>query len=216
MNVIPTGIMADRHLADAVLGMATKAEAPERSYWKMISCRETEGYEGRSARILRMDPTKDWEWKTDPLSQTVKRLVEPFVHHYSHLTRVELLIQKPGEAVYCHKDRITGQIYNGIVSTVGFEEDWEKYGPVCNADPTQHEKQRFFGGRLSLGACGKSYILQSISSRPEKVYYHYDNQFFFLNEDVFHGADAVGFWRGVVFFDGIQNPEVMCRYYDSF
>lgn len=209
-----TNIFADQTLSDTVLELASTTGSPERSYWKMISCRLIEGYEydGRAARLFRMDPTKEWRWKDDELSQSVKTLVEPFIHHYSRLTRVELLIQKPGESVYCHKDRITGQVYDNCAAIGEYAADWHAHGKQCNADPLIHQQQHYLGGRLSLGKEGRSYILD-MDDKPKKSYYIINNEFFFLNEDVLHGADSVDFWRGVVFFDGIHNPEVMSKYY---
>ncbi len=214
MSVQLTRIDANQRLADYVLDLASKTESSERPYWKMISCRRIDGYEdGRALRIFRMDGTKKWEWKDDPLSRGVRHLVEPFVHHYTSLTRVMLLVQKPNEEVYCHTDRITGQEYAEGVCMGKYEDDWLKYRDQCNADPLQHQKQHYLGGRLSLGPVGLSYTLPILSS-PVKTYYQTENQFFFLNENVFHGADPVDYWRGVVFFDGIYNPEIMQKYYD--
>lgn len=211
MNYHLTNIFADQKLSDTVLELASMTASPERSYWKMISCRLLTGYEndGRAARLFRMDPTKEWKWKDDELSQTVKALVEPFVHHYSRLTRVELLIQKPGESVYCHKDRITGQSYDDGISIGTYAADWFRHAENCNADPLLHEQQHYLGGRLALGPEGRSYLMDN----QTKSYYTTKNEFFFLNEDALHGADSVDFWRGVVFFDGVHNPEVMKPYY---
>ena len=209
-----TTIEADADLAERVLTKGIAESTHERSYWKMFSCRHlSSGQDGQAARVFRMDPTKEYEWGDDELSQMVKTLVDPFLFHYDHLTRVELLIQKPGTEVYCHTDKITGQIYeDGMACPPRYKDVWEEHGPLCKADPWQHKKQHYLGGRLALGPQGRSYFMESLIP-PEKIYYATQNLFFFLQENLYHGAEPVDFWRGVVFFDGIHNPDVMKAYY---
>ncbi len=213
MNPVLTDLESDSDLAQHVLAQCIHTPTLERDYWKMFSCRTLgSAYSPREERIMRMDHTKTWEWHGDKLSQDVRRLVEPFTdRYYSHLTRVELLIQKPGNEVPCHKDRITGQQYGDFIAIRPFEDDWNRFNANCHADFRVHWKQHYLGGRLALGPQGLSYVL---NEPPRKTYYETASKFFFLNEDVLHGAEPVDFWRGVVFVDGIHNADAMEQFYD--
>ena len=205
-SLLSTNIYADKNLSDIILEkMKTSDLKPiiRKEHWISHTCRGVGGKYSPNDIVFRLDHTKEWSWFEDPMSLMVKELLEPFEKAYYHMTRVVLLIQRPGFAIPQHTDWITGQIYKNeeIYIRSNDIKPWFRFRNTCGANPYAHNKQYFYGGRLALGHQSHSYVVED----EQKKYYETGNEFFLLNETRTHGADAVDYWRGVVFIDGILN-----------
>lgn len=201
-----TNIHADKHLSDIILEeMKTSDSKPisRKEHWISHTCRGIGDTYSPNDIVFRLDHTKEWSWFGDPMSLMVKELLEPFEKAYDHMTRVVLLIQRPGFAIPQHTDWITGQIYKNdeVYIRPNDIKQWFGVREECKANPYAHENQHFYGGRLALGQQSHSYVVVD----GQKTYYETGNEFFLLDEKTPHGADSVDYWRGVVFVDGILN-----------
>lgn len=214
-----TEVRADRELREEVLVKLIELSEEEggihRSDLSIFHCRTVEGIPTSEQVVYRMDVAKNWEWRTDELSQMVRTLIDPFVHYYVKVTRVMCIAQIPGVALDTHVDHIAGQYYDygmnlGSHTTPDAMIELFRDGKL-QADPHLHEKQRYYGGRLFLQDENSSYYVED----GEKFYYHPENRFFFLRDAFEHGSDAQAAWRGFLYIDGMFRPDMMESIYDD-
>lgn len=143
---------------------------------------------GKWAFYNRLYPDVEWAWTDDACCETVRRVLRPLEPLIRRLTWVIVLLQVPGEAVPVHRDFVPG---------------------------TRHmsrEDNLFLSLKIPLSEHpdrpGQPYIIQD----GRKHHYSSKSRLFFLNESaVMHGADAVDYWRGVVFVSALWNVDEIRR-----
>jgi hypothetical protein len=176
-------------------------------------------HRGRWAYHNRYNPEIGWSW-CDPVSQA---LIEPYLRRlaglYRHITRVNVLIQRPGRELNAHRDLRAGEFYPDLqrpeLAWIG-NNHLRYIGDLWNASHAAevedglHRRQRYLTLKFPLSEreddVGQPFV------RLNGVTYVYDSKgrAFFLNEaQMEHGANPVSFHRGVVFVDGILNMDVL-------
>jgi hypothetical protein len=160
----------------------------------------------------RLNTSVNWGWVDNSASVKIKQILEPIVFYFSRLTRISLVVQIPGQNLPAHRDLVVGSEYAKMCSeelTLSGAKQLKFKGPKWYQQLNMtnlrdlHRDQLYLTLKVpiseDIGSCGRPFVIFN----GKKIYYSSDNQFFFINEvDLKHGADAVDFYRGVVFVDG--------------
>lgn len=166
--------------------------------------------------FYRLYPLAEWYWETNSVTPLIMPLAMEVEHLFTKMTRIKVFIQKPGEPIAAHRDLVPGNRYEHIGSE--YEARVGQYSGVYRGhrnlvmgENTRHRDQKYLNLKIPLSAQpdnpGKPFI---IAKDGERQYLMSDDNFYFLNEyDMFHGCDAVDFYRGVLFIDGILDMEAL-------
>jgi hypothetical protein len=168
---------------------------------------------GRLFYLLRLSEDVEWEWLEHPLTKRIQNILSPLSKALLKLNRVTIIVEVPGKNVPSHRDLIVGERYGNMISET--ETFWGDKNLRYHGDPWfsklrlplpsegQHKKQNYYGLRIPIsekpGDNGKPFVQ---SSSGERWYYNVGQNFFLLDEATMeHGAEAVGFYRGVIIVD---------------
>jgi hypothetical protein len=171
---------------------------------------------GRWYYYMRMNSRMGWVWNESPAASLVQKLLIPLEPYFKCFTRVSVLLQIPNSALPPHRDLVPFNEYDnmdnphftlkGDKKLTYLGEDWLTRDPK-NISDVSHVSQGYLNLKIPLSANPHSPGLPYIVYKGEKIYYNSQKKLLFLNEiDVEHGGDPVDFYRGVVFVDGIFNP----------
>jgi len=170
----------------------------------------------RWAYQCRLDDTLRWRWLDDDAERRITAILAPIAACFRLLTRVNILLQVPGQNLPAHRDLVAGNEYDGLASEAHWRpgprrlrytgDAWlEKVRPLANRS---HKDGGYFAVKIPLSERPDDPGLPYIVHGDQKWYYSTHDRVFFLNEyEVYHGSDAVDFWRGVIFVAGILDPE---------
>lgn len=166
--------------------------------------------------FYRLDPRAAWYWEDNGVALLVKPMIAEVGHLFTKVTRIKVFIQKPDMEIASHRDLMPGNNYRSIGGkykpTVGVFNGTFVGHPNLHVEPnTRHRDQKYLNLKIPLSADpgnpGKPFI---IDKDGQKEYLVSDDCFYFLNEyEIFHGCDAVNFYRGVIFVDGMLNMEAL-------
>lgn len=165
----------------------------------------------------RLDDDKKWEWLDLPIVPVVKDVLAPLERLYSRFTRVTVILQIPGRDIPAHRDLIPGDEYSRLADprytatgdqTMIFRGMDFFSSKKADFPKDRHRRQWYLNLKVPLSQKaddpGKPFILHG----GRKIHYSSGNKLFFLNEaEIYHGADPVDFYRGVLFVDGIFDLE---------
>jgi hypothetical protein len=174
---------------------------------------------GRWGYYARLDPDARWIWTESEASPLVRRLLEPVLPLYRRLTKVNVVLQIPGEALPRHRDLVYGNTYwlasphhwkSGPHRLTYEGEPWvQNVAPIHSAS---HEEGRYLCLKIPLSERPDDAGSPYADVEGQRHYYTSRNRFFFLNEaEMLHGAEPVTFWRGVVFVNGILDADAIRR-----
>lgn len=156
----------------------------------------------------RLDPNLEWEWMDTPITETVKRVLEPMLHLYTKLNRVLILVQKPGSAIPMHIDRVIKNDYD--------QEGYFVPGP--SADLPIHGENyhwsvnKYLALKFPLSELDGANGLPTVEFDGKQYCYDVGNNLFAINEiDILHGAGAVDYRRGVIFLDGLLDYDKLLK-----
>lgn len=183
---------------------------------------ETEAAPGQTfqrwAYQCRLDDTLQWRWLDDDAGRRIDAILAPLAACFQVITRVNINLQVPGQLLPAHRDLVAGLEYDGLESPLHWKpgphrvryvgEPWlEHVRPLANRD---HRATGYYAVKIPLSERAGDPGLPFIIHNREKYYYTTDDRVFFLNEyEMYHGADPVDFWRGVVFVAGVLDPAGM-------
>jgi hypothetical protein len=178
--------------------------------------------------LLRHDHRIQWQWETDDLSVLARDTLEPAImHFFKELTRVKILLQRPGVNLPAHRDITPGQTYDNMrYADRGILGDQQMVyrGPkwlndiIPAIESTLHADQAYYALKVPLdidNTVPRSYLLDMVDFVDDdyssnKIYYDHGGQPYWLNEySCLHGVDAGDEWRGVFFIDGILNMQAI-------
>ncbi len=169
----------------------------------------------RWAYQCRLDDTLQWRWLDADVGRRISAILAPLASCFQLITRVNINLQIPGENLPMHRDLVAGNEYDGLESETHWRpgtrrlryvgDPWlEKVRPLANRE---HKSGSYYAVKIPLSEHPDDPGLPYIIHDNIKRYYSTDNRVFFLNEyEVYHGADPVDFWRGVIFVAGILDP----------
>jgi hypothetical protein len=169
----------------------------------------------RWAYQCRLDDTLQWRWLDDEAGQRITAILAPIASVFQLITRVNINLQLPGQTLPMHRDLVAGNEYDGLDSATHWRpgdrrlryvgDPWlEQARPLANRD---HKAGGYYAVRIPLSERPDDPGLPYIVHDHTKMYYSTQDRVFFLNEyEVYHGADPVEFWRGVIFVAGILDP----------
>lgn len=170
--------------------------------------------------LFRHHPQSEWTWSEDFLSEQIKLLLQPYLNFFLHPTRVKIHLQVKNSDVFMHRDLSAGQKYflkNELSTELGPK--YIKYRMYPWVDLSDFELGRNedsycrYSLKIPISENRLNYGLQFIaepnSSELKKYRYTTNGNVYFLDESEFHGAEHVNHIRGLVFVDGILNPEVL-------
>ena len=169
----------------------------------------------RWAYHCRLDDTLQWRWLDEEAGRRVAAILTPLAACFQVITRVNINLQVPGQTLPAHRDLVAGNVYDGLESEAHWwpgphrvrytGEPWlEKVRPLANRD---HRAAGYYAVKIPLSERPGDPGLPYIKDSRGKHYYATDDRVFFLNEyEMYHGADPVDFWRGVVFVAGVLDP----------
>jgi hypothetical protein len=179
--------------------------------------------QGRFSYLARGMSELNWVWGDNAGVDNVRSLLSKLNGFLVNITRIAIIIQKPGYEVPTHRDLIVGSNYSNLKDSystflgsqelIYFGEDWfHKLLEIPKN--TYHSDQNYFGLRIPIsekpGENGRPYV---INEDGKKEYYDFGNNLFLLNEAHYgHGADPVDFYRGVIIVDGKLNLEHLDKY----
>lgn len=150
----------------------------------------------------RLDPETEWEWKNTPVTESVKNLMGRIDHLFINLHRVLLLVQKVGETIPLHTDKVIKNDYKDGYFAPGPADEFN----IKNTD--LHKQNRYMALKWPLTEISGDNGKPVIEVNGEKYFYDVGQNLFAINEvEISHGADAVSHRRGVIFIDGIFNWE---------
>lgn len=168
--------------------------------------------------LFRHDPRTRWNWNNEvPLTPLIQNLVRPYEQLFSFFSRVKVHIQKIGGNVPFHRDLTAGNFYQipdpcstalAVSGNIAYQMyPWVDLNDLPSAiqsnDPVD---KNAFSLKIPLSEDPLNYGKQTIYDGGE-FYYTTQGNAYLLNENCFHGSEAVSFMRGLVFIDGIINPE---------
>jgi hypothetical protein len=168
----------------------------------------------------RLDPQAKWIWTDSAAVPIVRRILEPVLPLYRLLTKVNVVLQIPGQLLGAHRDLVTGNVY-----------DLESpYTWRLGSTPMRYEGTPWLSNVAPIHSAShrddNAYLCLKIpiSERADdagnpffdlgrrRLYYTSRNRFFFINEvEMLHGAEPATFFRGVVFVNGILNMDEIRR-----
>ncbi len=170
--------------------------------------------------LFRHDPRTQWNWREEmPLTPLIKKIVAPYEKLFSFFSRVKIHIQRLNHTVHFHRDLTAGLEYQ-IINSLTTE--WADTKPIAyqmypwvdlnDLPPNSHESdpllRNAFALKIPLSENPENYGLQTIvDGRP--YYYTTQGNAYLLNENCYHGTQAVPFYRGLIFVDGIINPQAL-------
>jgi hypothetical protein len=169
----------------------------------------------RWAYQCRLDDTLQWKWLDEEAGQRIAAILAPIASCFQLITRVSINLQIPGENLPMHRDLVAGNEYDGLESATHWRpgphrlrymgDAWlEHVRPLANRE---HRANGYYAVRIPLSERADDPGLPYIVHDDIKYHYSTNGRVLFLNEyDVYHGADPVEFWRGVVFVAGILDP----------
>lgn len=169
------------------------------------------------AYFSRLDHGLEWEWVPGEASELVRELLAP-LSRLGRVTRVKAILPLPGARVPAHRDLIPGNEYDGLADAFSIAQGARRlrYQGVTWLPPAPATQAHRAAGYLSLkipiserpGDAGRPFVIMDGRRR----HYSSRGRLFFLNEcEIFHGADPVDFWRGVVFVSGFWDPVELAR-----
>jgi hypothetical protein len=170
---------------------------------------------GRWAYQCRLDDSLRWRWLDDDAERRITGILAPIAPCFRLITRVNINLQIPGQDLPMHRDLVAGNAYDGLDSATHWRpgphrlrylgDAWlEQVRPLANRE---HGAAGYLAVKIPLSERDDDPGLPYIVHDNQKSYYSTDNRVFFLNEyEIYHGADPVDFWRGVVFVAGILEP----------
>jgi hypothetical protein len=172
---------------------------------------------GRWYYYMRLNSRVGWQWENNPATEVVRRLLQPLEPYFKCFTRATVILQIPNVALPAHRDLVPFNEYENMFSPhstlpgdkkltyVG--EGWLAPEPNYKSD-VSHASQGYLNLKIPISANPHSPGAPYINDRGEKYYYNSQNKILFINEvEIEHGGDPVDYYRGVVFVDGIFNPE---------
>jgi hypothetical protein len=169
----------------------------------------------RWAYQCRLDDTLQWRWLDEDAGRRISAILAPIAPCFQLITRVNINLQIPGQNLPMHRDLVAGNEYDGLDSETHWRpgkrrlryicDPWlEKVRPLANRE---HRNGGYYAVRIPLSERPDDPGLPYIVHDNQKWYYATKDRVFFLNEyEVYHGADPVDFWRGVIFVAGILDP----------
>ncbi len=166
--------------------------------------------------FYRLYEDAEWYWEENEVAELVKPLATEVEHLFTKMTRIKAFVQKPGEPISAHRDLTPGHQYRLIAnpfqaSLGGYSGIFQGHRNLRMPLNTRHSDQKYLNLKIPLSADpasgGKPYI---VAKDGVKRYLKSEDHFYFLNEyEMFHGCDAVDFYRGVVFIDGILDMDAL-------
>lgn len=198
-----------------VLRSVDQASVPEATMRWFATEASAEQSFSRWAYQCRLDDTLKWRWLDEEAGQRVSAILAPIAPVFQLITRVNINLQLPGETLPMHRDLVAGNVYDGLESETHWRpgnlrlryigDTWlEQARPLANRE---HKAGGYFAVRIPLSERDDDPGLPYIVHDNAKMYYSTHDRVFFLNEyEVYHGADPVDFWRGVIFIAGILDP----------
>ncbi len=161
--------------------------------WYFLSLRTIENRQEVKEQIngpvsdfkFRYSPLCHWKWQETPITQLVKSLVNPILHLYENfeITRVQVIIQKPGVDLPLHRDRTEDKISEQIQA---------------------HNLKLAL--KIPLTEVQDDNGSPHLEIDSQQIKYNAGNSYFTINElDLRHGALAVKHYRGVISVDGHLN-----------
>lgn len=148
----------------------------------------------------RLDSNLEWEWIDTPITPIIKKYVNRISHLYVKFNRVLILIQKIGEEIPLHTDKVSKNTYMNELFAPG---------PVKELKITEndyHIKNRYLALKWTISE--KENDKGNPVIKYNNILYRYDpkHNLFAINEvDIEHGAKKTSHMRGVIFLDGILN-----------
>lgn len=192
---------------------------------KKVNYLVPEESEGRWSYLIRYEENLGWHW-TDPLVESIiSRFLMRFQGLYKSITRVNILLQRPGYALVQHRDLRAGEIYPDLKrpeinarGNLQMRYAGEKWF-IPHAEQLRdgiHREQKYLTLKIPLSEKDNSPGAPFIVVGEKKFHYNSCGQAFFINEvEILHGGDPVDFNRGVVFIDGILNLDVLGQVYKA-
>jgi hypothetical protein len=168
---------------------------------------------GRWTYLARYDASLRWSWRDDSCRKIVESFMDKLNGIYKAVTRVNILLQRPGIPLVPHRDLRAGEFYPDMkrpeVNAIGTErlryigDAWFAHHAEKIED-SLHRDQKYLSLKVPLterpGNPGNPFVV----ANQRKIFYDSLGNALFLNEaEMQHGADPVDFYRGVVFIDGI-------------
>lgn len=148
----------------------------------------------------RLDPETEWEWKDTPVTKSVMNLMNRIDNLFISVHRILLLVQKVGETIPLHTDK--------VIKT-NYEEGYFAPGPAgeFNIKSTDlHRQNRYMALKWPLTEIPMNNGKPVIEVDGMRYMYDVGQNLFAINEvEILHGAEAVNHRRGVIFIDGIFN-----------
>ena len=167
----------------------------------------------------RLDPDVPWVWTDSLAVPIVRRILDPVLHLYERLTKVNVILQVPGTTVPPHRDLVPGNAY-ALADPLHWAEGptvrryegatWlDRVRPIRSAS---HAKNRYFSLKIPLSERADDAGSAFAQRDGKRHTYGSNHRLFFLNEvEILHGAAPVAFWRGVVFVNGILDVGAIDR-----
>lgn len=169
----------------------------------------------RWAYQCRLDDTLPWRWFDHESARRIAAILAPLAPCFQLITRVNINLQAPGHGLPMHRDLVAGNEYDGLDTETHWRpgprrlrytgDAWlERVRPLANRD---HRAAGYYAVKIPLSERADDPGLPYIVHDGQKYHYTTEDRLFFLNEyEIYHGADPVDFWRGVVFVAGILDP----------
>jgi hypothetical protein len=145
----------------------------------------------------RLWPGVEWEWRDTVATGLVQEILQDLGIHrlFKRMTRMTLLAQNPGFVIRMHRDPVA-------------QNDYGEGGMFMHEAPetppnTWHEANRRLAITCAITTRLGDNGCPTVRFGEQDYRYETGNRFFTLNEvDMFHGARAVDFHRGVFWVDG--------------
>lgn len=144
------------------------------------------------------------------------------------VTRVLVLLQEPNIKLGEHRDLVPGHLYDNMEDktsvlygdkTLRYEGTYHKAFQSLGLeikDTEVHAAQSYMSLKIPLSVMPGNPGLPFILNDGVKTHFNTHDKLYLLNEyECEHGADAVDFWRGVIFVDGFFNLDVLNQMLDA-
>ena len=204
--------------------LATGYKSEAQPYWVKHDIRSLHPdsvagtYQGDKAPgdfFYRLDPRAEWVWEDNEAAETLRPYIEDIGHLFTKMTRIKAFIQIADMEIAAHRDLVPGNEYRNFQSPRNpqlgtMSGIFEGHKRLRWQPNTRHADQKYLNLKVPLtthpSEGGKPYIWDN----DGKKYLRSEDHLYFLNEyEMFHGCDAVPYYRGVIFIDGILNMEAV-------
>ncbi|GJM11434.1 MAG: hypothetical protein DHS20C11_37100 [Lysobacteraceae bacterium] len=169
--------------------------------------------------LSRLDPSLAWRWVESPASDAIRSVLQRMPPVFKKITRVKVFLQIPGQAIAPHRDLVVGNTYEqmrdeqsadlGAQTMMYIGRRWIRRlrSEIAN---TVHHEHGYLSLKIPLSEKPPDSGLPYIQPAHRRLYFNTKNRLYFINEyQGLHGAEAVNFWRGVVFVDGFLDPHLV-------